>query len=140
VYHVVLLTSRVHPDGSGNVIGLRSQIASIAAAAVRDVPADALRRASEPFLPLLSLPSGRAPKAAAAAAPAPAFDVRAGVDVLEAKGFAEIAGKKVGLLTNRTKITRDSRTTVAVLRSEKARAAGCRCSSCSPSTASSPET
>ena len=121
----MLLTSRVHPDGSGNVIALRSRVASIAAAAVRDVPAEALRRASEPFLPLLSLPSGRAPRPpSAAAAPAPAFDVRAGVDVLEAKGFAEIAGKKVALLTNRTGITRDGRTTVAVLRSEKARAAG----------------
>jgi uncharacterized protein YbbC (DUF1343 family)/CubicO group peptidase (beta-lactamase class C family) len=122
--YVVLLTSRVHPDGSGNVIGLRSRVASIAAAAVRDVPAEALRHASDPYLPLLSLPSGRAAKAASAAASAPTFDVRAGVDVLEAKGFTEIAGKKVALLTNRTGITRDGRTTVAVLRSEKARTAG----------------
>jgi uncharacterized protein YbbC (DUF1343 family)/CubicO group peptidase (beta-lactamase class C family) len=123
--YVVLLTSRVHPDGSGNVVPLRSRVASIAAAAVRDVPVEALRRAAEAYLPLLSLPSGRAPKAPSAeAAPAPAFDVKAGVDVLEAKGFAEIAGKKVALLTNRTGITRDGRTTVAVLRSEKARAAG----------------
>jgi uncharacterized protein YbbC (DUF1343 family) len=50
--------------------------------------------------------------------------VRAGVDVLEAKGFTEIAGKRVALLTNRTGITRDGRPTVSVLRSEKARAAG----------------
>jgi uncharacterized protein YbbC (DUF1343 family) len=123
--YVVVLTSRVHPDGGGNVVALRSRVASIVASAVRDVPAEALRRASEPFLPVLSLPSSRAPKApAAAAAPAPAFDVRAGVDVLEAKGFAEIAGKRVALLTNRTGVTRDGRSTIAVLRSEKARAAG----------------
>jgi CubicO group peptidase (beta-lactamase class C family) len=51
--YVVLLSSRVHPDGSGNVVPLRSRVASIAAAAVRDVPSEALRRASEPFLPLL---------------------------------------------------------------------------------------
>jgi uncharacterized protein YbbC (DUF1343 family) len=70
------------------------------------------------------LRSGRAARAPAGAAPAPTFDVRAGVDVLEAKGFAEIAGKKVALLTNRTGITRDGRSTVSVLRSEKARAAG----------------
>jgi uncharacterized protein YbbC (DUF1343 family) len=122
--YVVLLTSRVHPDGSGNVVPLRSRVASIAAAAVRDVPADTLRRASEPFLPLLALPPGRAARAAASAAPAPTFDVRAGVDVLEAKGFADIAGKRVALLTNRTGTTRDGRSTVSVLRSEKARAAG----------------
>lgn len=122
--YVVLLANRVHPDGSGNVVPLRSRVASIAAAAVRDVPVDALRRASEPYLPLLALPSGRAARAAGSAAPAPTFDVRAGVDVLEAKGFAEVAGKNVGLLTNRTGITRDGRSTVSVLRSEKARAAG----------------
>lgn len=122
--YVVLLTSRVHPDGSGNVVPLRSRVASIAAAAVRDVPAETLRRASEPFLPLLALPPGRAAKAASTAAAAPTFDVRAGVDVLEAKGFAEIAGKRVALLTNGTGLTRDGRTTVSVLRSEKARAAG----------------
>jgi uncharacterized protein YbbC (DUF1343 family) len=121
---VVLLTSRVHPDGSGNVVGLRSRVATIAAAAVRDVPAEALRRASEPFLPLLALPSGRAARTAASSSAPPTFDVRAGVDVLEAKGFAEIAGKRVALLTNRTGITHDGRSTVSVLRSEKARAAG----------------
>jgi uncharacterized protein YbbC (DUF1343 family) len=121
--YAVLLTSRVHPDGSGNVIGLRSRVASIAAAAVADVAPETLRRASEPFLPLVALPAGRSAAKTSAAAP-PAFDVQAGVDVLESKGFAEIAGKKVALLTNRTGITRDGRSTSEVLRSEKARAAG----------------
>ena len=121
--YVVLLTSRVHPDGGGNVIGLRSRVATIAAAAVTDVAPEALRRASEPYLSLVSLPAGRATAKATAAA-APAFDVQAGVEVLESKAFAPLAGKRVGLLTNRTGITRDGRTTVAVLRSEKARAAG----------------
>jgi uncharacterized protein YbbC (DUF1343 family) len=122
---VVLLTNRVHPDGSGNATPLRSRVASIAAAAVTDVAPETLRRASEPFLPLLSLPSGRVARAAAApAGEAPSLDVQTGVDALESKGFAEIAGKKIALLTNRTGLTRDRRTTVDVLRSEKARAAG----------------
>ncbi len=126
---VVILTSRVHPDGGGNVIGLRSRVATIAAAAVTDVTPEALRRASEPYLALASLPSSRAAaNAAAGATPgAPAassFDVQAGVDVLESKAFAEIAGKRVALLTNRTGLARDGRSTIAVLRSEKARAAG----------------
>ena len=50
--YVVVLTSRVHPAGGGNVVALRSRVASIAAAAVTDVAPEAIRRASEPFLPL----------------------------------------------------------------------------------------
>ncbi|HXY41965.1 MAG TPA: DUF1343 domain-containing protein, partial [Vicinamibacteria bacterium] len=123
--YLVVLTSRVHPDGSGNVVPLRSRLASVAAAAVRDVPADAFRRAAEPYLPLLALPAAAArQETTAAAAPVPSFDVRAGIDVLESSGFAAIAGKRVALLTNRTGITRDGRPTIAVLRSEKARTAG----------------
>ncbi|HVO09123.1 MAG TPA: serine hydrolase [Vicinamibacteria bacterium] len=124
--YVVVLASRVHPDGSGNVVPLRSRLASVAAAAVRDLTADAFRRATEPYLPLLALPPApeHRPGPAAAAAPAPKFDVRTGIDVLESNGFAEVAGRKVALLTNRTGLTRDGRPTIAVLRSEKARAAG----------------
>ena len=122
--YVVLLTSRVHPDGAGNVIALRSRLATIAAAAVTDVPADALRRASTPFLPLVSLPRRRGSPAPAASGSPSSFDVRAGVDVLESGGFAEIKGKNVALLTNRTGITRDGRTTASVLLSEAARGAG----------------
>ena len=121
--YVVILTSRTHPDGSGNVVGLRSRVATIVASAITDVAPDTLRKASEPFLPLVSLPSGRAPARTAAAAP-PAFDVQAGVDVLEAKGFAPIAGKRVALLTNRTGITRDGRSTVSVLLSAAAKSKG----------------
>lgn len=122
--YVIVMTSRVHPDGAGNVIALRSRVATIAAAAVTDVPADALRRASSPFLPLVSLARGRGSQAPPSPGAPSAFDVRAGVDVLEAGGFAEIKGKKVALLTNRTGITRDGRTTVSVLLSEAARGAG----------------
>jgi uncharacterized protein YbbC (DUF1343 family) len=121
--YVVVLTSRVHPDGGGNVIGLRSRVATIAAAAVTDVAPETLRRAEAPYLALLSLPSGHAAPTPAAAA-RPEFDVEAGVDVLERKAFAPIAGKRVALLTNRTGLTRDGRTTVSLLRSDRARAAG----------------
>ncbi|HYN42277.1 MAG TPA: DUF1343 domain-containing protein, partial [Thermoanaerobaculia bacterium] len=58
---------------------------------------------------------------AAAALP---FDVRAGVDVLEASGFAALKGKRVALLTNPTGVTRDGRSTASLLLSEKAKAAG----------------
>lgn len=54
----------------------------------------------------------------------PAFDVRPGVEVLAERGFAPLAGKRVGLLTNATGVTRDGRRTADVLRSEEARRAG----------------
>jgi uncharacterized protein YbbC (DUF1343 family)/CubicO group peptidase (beta-lactamase class C family) len=122
--YVVILTSRTHPDGSGNVVPLRSRVATIVASAITDVTPQTLRRASEPYLPLLSLPSSRASAAKAAAAGPASFDVQAGVDVLEAKAFAPIAGQRVALLTNRTGITRDGRSTVAVLLSDGAKAKG----------------
>ena len=136
--YVVLLTNRVHPDGSGNATPLRSRVASIAAAAVTDVAPETLRRASEPFLPLVSLPSGRAARAAAApAGAAPSLDVQTGVDVLEAKGFAEIAGKKVALLTNRTGLTRDgARRSTCSARRRRAPPGSRSCASSRPSTGS----
>ncbi|HKC23835.1 MAG TPA: serine hydrolase domain-containing protein, partial [Thermoanaerobaculia bacterium] len=45
---VILLSNRNHPDGSGNVIALRSKVATIAASAVADVDAEKLRAASLP--------------------------------------------------------------------------------------------
>ncbi len=145
---VILLTSRCHPDGSGNVVPLRGRIASVVAAAITDVPADDLRRASD-RLTLLAA-AGAHPRAEAApSAPregtigapsarsskegdrggAPAQlrgQVRAGIDVLEEKSFSAISGLRVGLLTNQTGLTRDGRSTIDVLLSEKARAAGVR--------------
>jgi Uncharacterized protein conserved in bacteria len=88
------------------------------------VPADALRRASERFAVLTGRPPAplrREPEAA----PEPlAFDVRAGIDVLEATGYEAIARRRVALLTNATGVTRDGRTTLSVLLSPRAKAAG----------------
>ncbi len=132
---VILLTNRVHPDGSGNVVALRSVVSTVVASAVTDVSPETLRRASEAttLLKWAGSPSrsagGKATTKASPAgpdpSPAPALpEVRAGVDVLEAKGFAPVAGRRVALLTNRTGRTRDGRSTVSLLASAKARAAG----------------
>lgn len=128
---VVILANRVHPDGSGNVVALRSRVATAAAAAVTDVSPAALRAASEAVL-ALEVPAAAASVAARSAARAPAPpvpappDVRPGVELLEAKGFAAIAGKRVALLTNRTGRTRDGRGTASVLLSAAAQKAGVR--------------
>jgi len=122
---VVLLSARNHPEGDGNAIPLRSRVASVAASAVADADADALRLASDRVAPLAARPPSPLPSEKAAA-PALPFDVRAGVDVLEASGFAAVKGKRLGLLTNPTGVTRDGRTTASVLLSEAAKAAGVR--------------
>ncbi|HYN40851.1 MAG TPA: serine hydrolase, partial [Thermoanaerobaculia bacterium] len=120
---VVVLSARNHPDGAGNAIPLRSRIASVVAAAVTDASPDALRLASDRISPLAGRPAAPAIRDKGAAAALP-FDVRAGVDVLEASGFAALKGKRVALLTNPTGVTRDGRTTASILLSEKAKAAG----------------
>jgi len=50
--------------------------------------------------------------------------VRPGIDTLEESSFKAIAGMRVGLLTNHTGLTRDGRSTIDVLLSERARATG----------------
>lgn len=120
---VVLLSARNHPSGAGNAIPLRTRLASVVAAAVTDVPAEAIRAASERLagLSARSAPPLAREKTEPALLP---FDVRAGVDVLEATRFAALAGKRVALLTNPTGVTRDGRSTLSVLLSREAKAAG----------------
>lgn len=50
--------------------------------------------------------------------------VLTGVDVLEANGFSELSGKRVGLITNPTGVNKNLRSTIDILSSTEARAAG----------------
>jgi uncharacterized protein YbbC (DUF1343 family)/CubicO group peptidase (beta-lactamase class C family) len=134
---VVLLTNRNHPDESGNVVALRGKVASIVASAITDRRPEELRKASEETALLAAIgaataasKSTSAPAARssngkeAAAAPARVVgQVRPGIDTLEESSFKAVAGMRVGLLTNHTGLTRDGRSTIDVLLSEKARAA-----------------
>jgi uncharacterized protein YbbC (DUF1343 family) len=78
---VIILASRLHPKGAGDMSALRR--------GVRRVVLDADR--SQP-------------------------DVASGVDALAADDFAPLAGRKVGLITNRTGRTRNGERTIDVLR------------------------
>ncbi|HEV2064322.1 MAG TPA: exo-beta-N-acetylmuramidase NamZ domain-containing protein [Thermoanaerobaculia bacterium] len=102
---VVFLSNRVHPEGKGDVGRLRSLVATIAAAAIEEDV--------RPKARLLM-----------AAVPAPARDVRAGLDALIEDGFRPIAGRRVGLVTNVTGRARDGRSTAEVLMSPEAMKAG----------------
>ncbi|MHB8800671.1 MAG: exo-beta-N-acetylmuramidase NamZ domain-containing protein [Thermoanaerobaculia bacterium] len=123
---VILLSARNHPGGAGNAVPLRTRLASVVAAAVEDVPADALRRASERLAGLTGRPPAPLPRGPAPSPEPLPYEVRAGVDVLESSGFEVIAGRRVALLTNATGVTRDGRTTLSVLLSPRAKAAGVR--------------
>lgn len=111
---VVLLSSRLHPDGKGDVTALRAKVATVAAAALVDAPAS---HGGKPFgaagLPAsaraASPPGGPTPLAPEAGA------VLSGIDVLRAEGFARLAGRRVGLVTNQTGRARDGAATIDLL-------------------------
>lgn len=92
---VALMTNRVHPTATTSVVRLRSFVASITAANLGPdaAPAPGLASAADP---------SRAVSAV----------VRTGLDVLADEGFASLAGKRIGLLTNRTGVDRRGRRNV----------------------------
>jgi uncharacterized protein YbbC (DUF1343 family)/CubicO group peptidase (beta-lactamase class C family) len=106
---VIFLSSRLHPDGSGDVTPLRARVATVVASSLTGVPADTLNQMG---WTRQSFP------AQTPAIPAPAaVPVLAGIDVLRSDGFAALAGKRVGLLTNHTGRARDGAATIDLLAS-----------------------
>ncbi|MDR3633125.1 MAG: DUF1343 domain-containing protein [Isosphaeraceae bacterium] len=82
---VIVLTSRLHPDGKSPApIALRAEIATLAAEAINEVP------------PLLR-------------------SVDCGIDVLVRRDFEPLRGKRVGLVTNHTGRTKTEEATIDVL-------------------------
>src|SRR3982751_1822556 len=102
--YVVFMSNRVHPDGKGDVTPLRARVATIAASAITDAPAEAGR---------VRLMTGR-DFGASGSAPvrAHALPVQTGLDVLRAQDFAPFRGKRVGLVTNHTGRARDGATAI----------------------------
>ena len=103
---VIILSSRLHPDGQGDVVDLRARIATVAAAAITEVPGGG--RAALPFRTADFGPSG-------AVSREPTRAVMTGIDVLRAEGFARLRGQRVGLVTNQTGRARDGVTTIDLL-------------------------
>lgn len=113
--YVIFLSSRLHPDGTGDVGVLRSRIATVAAAAL-------VGDANRVRLPAFAeATAGKKPDATSGLNVASAFrrtdasPVLAGIDVLARDGFAKLKGKKVGLITNHTGRARDGRSTIDLL-------------------------
>jgi uncharacterized protein YbbC (DUF1343 family)/CubicO group peptidase (beta-lactamase class C family) len=120
---VIFLSNRVHPDGKGDVGPLRGRVASIAAGAVTDLAMvsrarleqsqyyDALirdlGRFTASYQEALSFASSNL-----AVADTP---VLTGIDVLARDGFKQLAGMRIGLVTNHTGRDRAGRSTIDVL-------------------------
>jgi uncharacterized protein YbbC (DUF1343 family)/CubicO group peptidase (beta-lactamase class C family) len=87
----IFLSNRVHPDGKGLVNPLAGRIATVAAAAIRDGKIEGQARRL------------------------PHVEVLTGIDVLKRDGFRQLAGRKVGLITNHTGRSREGESTVKLL-------------------------
>ncbi|HEX8160590.1 MAG TPA: exo-beta-N-acetylmuramidase NamZ domain-containing protein [Pyrinomonadaceae bacterium] len=119
---VVFLSNRVHPDGKGDVNEVRGRVASVVASSITGASADreraeSARFASEVLASLARVTSANAAASASANAPPPAdAEVLTGIDVLERDDFKQLAGLRVGLVTNHTGRDRRGRQTIDVLR------------------------
>jgi uncharacterized protein YbbC (DUF1343 family)/CubicO group peptidase (beta-lactamase class C family) len=98
---VILLANSVHPKLRPAITPLRSRVATIVAAALGvDAPGVSLTGFHE-LQPLRAL--GRN------------VEVQTGLDVLEASGFQSLQGKRIGLITNHTGLTRGGRRNIEAM-------------------------
>ena len=103
---VIFLSSRLHPDGTGDVTPLRGKVATVAAAAMtKGTPKEG------------GASTNIATPAAVGAAPSlgPPRPTLTGIDVLVRDGFKQLRGKRVGLITNHTGKSRDGVATIDLL-------------------------
>jgi uncharacterized protein YbbC (DUF1343 family)/CubicO group peptidase (beta-lactamase class C family) len=115
---VIFLSNRVHPDGKGDVGPLRGRVASIVASSIMDSTVTRAREesaqaAAEMLAGVARLNSNSA--RAAGNETAADAQVLTGIDVLERDGFKQLAGLRIGLVTNQTGRDRAGRSTIDVL-------------------------
>jgi uncharacterized protein YbbC (DUF1343 family)/CubicO group peptidase (beta-lactamase class C family) len=111
---VVFLSNRVHPDGKGDVGPLRGRVASIVAGSVTDaIPVERARAQSANYyaevVKSLQQFSSRHEGFGSST------KVLNGIDVLERDNFKQLAGMRIGLVTNHTGRNRAGRQTIDVL-------------------------
>ncbi len=107
---VIFLSSRLHPDGVGDVGALRARVATVAAAALVEPNLGALTERR-----MNGADFGPAADPARPVAATPATRVLTGIDVLARDGFAMLKGRKVGLVTNHTGRAASGASTIDVL-------------------------
>lgn len=119
---VVFLSNRVHPDGKGDVAALRGRVSSIVAGAITDTKVAARHRLRmtqyyQQTTGDLSRFTSAREQALAMSAGINFTDAKVltGIDVLARDGFKQLAGMRIGLVTNQTGRDRSGRSTIDVL-------------------------
>jgi uncharacterized protein YbbC (DUF1343 family)/CubicO group peptidase (beta-lactamase class C family) len=108
--YVVFLSNRVHPDGKGDVTPLRARIATVVASALLDPASASALRSARLTGSDFTVAAAATPRSEASKQP-----VVTGIDVLQAEAFRRLRGRRVGLVTNHTGLTRSGATTIDVL-------------------------
>ena len=107
---VIILTSRLHPDGKApSPTALRAEVATLAAAAITDASIRPVSQA--PLTEQAELPGSSKP----AEGSDRSERVQCGIDVLVEEAFRPLQNLKIGLVTNHTGRTRDGKSTIDVL-------------------------
>lgn len=113
---VIFLSNRVHPDGKGDVGPLRGRVASIVASSITDTTVGKAREESaQAAVEVLAGVARLNSRASANTTPVADAQVLTGIDVLERDGFKQLAGLRIGLVTNQTGRDRAGRSTIDVL-------------------------
>ncbi len=100
----IFLSSRLHPDGKGNILLLQTELGTLSAQAVRDFDFEHVSGALAPR-------KGATPLRQSATE----GGVLNGIDVLIEQNFAPLKGLRVGLITNHTGQDRQRRSTLDLL-------------------------
>ena len=107
--YVILLTNRVHPTDKGEVIGLRTALATLVAAALGPLSDQQILDSRRSLTGYFELMKGYRELGLRN------DNVKTGIDVLEAEHFAALAGKHVGLITNASGRASDGQRTIDLL-------------------------
>src|SRR5205807_4686926 len=107
--YIILLTNSVHPRGQGNVVSLRTRLATAVAAAIP------LTTDEQEAVRLKTLTGYNESMTAQHHIDERNGSVLTGIDILESQDFAILKGKRVGILTNQTGVDSSGRRTIDVL-------------------------
>ena len=103
--YVIVLSNRLHPNDGGDAGPLRAKIIAAVSEALGPIPAQTISSVrpelAERVAPYLINPSNE--------------QVKTGIDVLAAKAFAPLRGKRLGLLSHRSSVDANGRRTIDVL-------------------------
>ncbi|MBK6749657.1 MAG: DUF1343 domain-containing protein [Acidobacteria bacterium] len=124
---VVFLSNRVHPDGKGDVGPLRAKVATVVASAIEDTPAEKFKQAEAEYNAAVAAQLPKFVTGVQASLLAPqrntttasrmlAAPVLNGIDILERDRSKQLAGLKLGLVTNHTGRNLAGKQTIDILK------------------------